>query len=347
MIDRLGNQLGDTLNAILDIPGALSFVLAGARDAEVRQIWLEVAGKLVLVILAGLAAEWFVRRAFGSPRRQLVTRETTRGLTRIAFRLINTAFDIVAVAAFAVGAYSVLSLTQPRPVTLLVAIAIINANVFVRIVMLVARMFLAPESANLRLVRVSDEMAHYLIIWIRRITVFAVCGYFLVESALLLGSPEAAVMITAKVAGLFFTGMVIVFVMQNRAEVAAWLRGAKHNEAGWPLGGLRRLVAETWHLLAVLLAIAAYLVWAFDMEGGLYFLVRAVLTTLVALTFARLIIGGLRTALRRGFGLRDEIRRRFPGLEARADRYVKVLQRAAEVLIYVAAGLVLLDAWGI
>ena len=153
--------------------------------------------------------------------------------------------------------------------------------------------------------------------------------------------------ISAKAAGLFFTGMVIVFIMQNRAAVSAWLRGAKPEEAGRALGGLRRLAAETWHLLAILLATAAYLVWAFDMEGGLYFLVRAVVTTLVALTCARLIIGGLRIALRRGFGLRDEIRRRFPGLEARADRYVKVLQRAAEVLIYVAAGLVLLDAWGI
>ncbi len=346
-MDRVGGQFGEAFDVILDVPSVAAYVAQQALDPANRQRWLEILSKLVLVLGAGLLGERLVGRMLSRPRQLLEAPVTAGYVARFLFQVGRTMLDIVSIAAFAVVAYGVLPLAEPRPVTRLVAIAIVNANVLVRVVMVVARMLFVPESANLRLVRVPDETAHYLVIWVRRIAIFTVYEYFVAEASLLLGLPAGAHATFAKAAGLFVAGMTIMFVMQNRAVVAAWLRGKPEAAEAGTLHGLRRLFAEIWHVVAILFLVAVYGVWALDVEGGFAFLMRAAAMTLAVIVVTRLIIGGLRTTVRRGFRLREDLKARFPVLEQRANRYLAGLRRFLEAVVYLVAGLGLLHAWGI
>ena len=79
---------------------------------------------------------------------------------------------------------------NPDVITRLVAISLLNALIIARIIMASARVGLAPRAANLRVLRLDDQTANYLFLWVRRFTNVTVYGYFLVEVMRLLGLPQ-------------------------------------------------------------------------------------------------------------------------------------------------------------
>src|SRR5690606_28858733 len=68
--------------------------------------------------------------------------------------------------------------------------------------------------------------------------------------------------------------------------------------------------------------------------------------TAAILAAARLAQLGMHVAARRIFALGEDVRQRFPGLEARADRYLPLMERGGSVVIWAIALLMLLEAWG-
>src|SRR3546814_1037811 len=100
-------------------------------------------------------------------------------------------------------------LTDPRPATRLVALAVVNAIIVARAVRAIALVLLAPSAPQLRLPHLSDESAHYCYIWISRLTAVTVYGYFLAQAALLLGLPPSAFELLLRAIGLFVAGMLV------------------------------------------------------------------------------------------------------------------------------------------
>src|SRR5690606_32047093 len=93
----------------------------------------------------------------------------------------------------------------------------------------------------------------------------------------------------ARLLGLVLLGMAIMFILQNRRDVAAWLHRGR--EFGG-LGRVRRAISEIWHILAIIAVVLVYIVWALGLEGGFEYLVRGLLFSALVLAGAR-IIGGL------------------------------------------------------
>jgi small conductance mechanosensitive channel len=80
--------------------------------------------------------------------------------------------------------------------------------------------------------------------------------------------------------------------------------------------------------------------------GGFVFLARATLVTIAVLIAARVINLGLDRLINRGFQLSDDVRQRYPGLEARANRYLPNLKRIVRALVTAIAALMILQVWG-
>jgi len=139
--------------------------------------------------------------------------------------------------------------------------------------------------------------------------------------------------------------MAIVFVMQNRQAVAAWLRG--RDEGSAPLRVLRRRAADVWHVLAILYLAAMYLVWIMAVEDGFRFILTATLLSALILVATRLAIVALSRGIRRLFALRAELQESFPQLQARTNRYLPILERVGILVIDVIAAFALLEAWGV
>ena len=320
-VEALNALAGEAARSLSNVPVLAGELATRASDPEVRGRWIEVAFKLIVVVGIGFVAERLVMRLLSRPRFHLRDRDED-GTGRQAVRLIErTLMDLAPVVAFAVAGYAALAAVDPPSQARVIALVIINANVIVRAVTVLARMVLRPRFATFRFVKLSDENANYLFFWARRLTVVSVYGFFVAEALPLLGVGQGAQGIAQKLIGLVVASMVVVLVLQNRQPVRAWLSGAEA-ASGWRR--IRRSFAEIWHFVAIAYVTAVYAVWATGVPGGFEFLIRATVVTLVTGLVAYAAVGGLHTAVERGFRVSGETRNRFP----RLDERVKASSRA-------------------
>jgi small-conductance mechanosensitive channel len=139
----------------------------------------------------------------------------------------------------------------------------------------------------------------------------------------------------------------VVFILQNRSTVTQWLRG--RDGMGMPPSRAWRVardrLADTWHVVVILYVVAIYSVYALRIEGGFFYVGRATVLSVVIVAAARLVVGLVRRLSHRGFAISPELGAKFPGLEARANRYLPMLTAAVSAIVYVLATLTVLQAW--
>ncbi|MFN2341753.1 MAG: hypothetical protein ABR542_00185, partial [Desulfonatronovibrio sp.] len=224
-----------------------------------------MAGKVFLVLIAGLLAQMIAFRILGRVRKSLEDQEVYSKGVRALLRIGITLLEIIPIAAFAAAAYGLLPLLDPRQVTQLIALTIINANVLVRLILSFARLLLLPNAPSLRFLPLDTESVQYLYIWIRRVARTGVYSFFILEAALILGLPGSLYFFLLKLLGLIIALMIIVLILQNRKDVAAWLMGEGTQFAqgqGDPeesfsrrmnsFSSLRRHLADFWHVVAIM-----------------------------------------------------------------------------------------------
>jgi small conductance mechanosensitive channel len=336
--------------AVMDAPRLIDWIERQASDPVARARWVEVVWKLAVVLIAGFAAHAVVAAALGGARRAVETRGAAPIWVRIAFLVARIVLELAPVAAFAGAAYVTLPLLEPGATTRLAALALVNAVALARAIVAVARIVLVPATAALRLLPLGEEDASYAYVWVRRLVDVSVYGYFLAEVAFLLGLPRDGHAALLKIVGFLVALLALVLVLQVRTPISAWLRGRRgtaEGERAGALAGLRARLAEVWHVIAILYVAGMYGVWAFEIRDGFDYVAKGTVLTLVILVAAHYAAQATRRFAARMFAISDDLRSRFPGLEARANRYLAVLQGTAVAVIYIIAAFAVLDAWGV
>jgi len=345
-MDRFSQDFVAGTRAILDLPNVYDWSLNQVTDPVRRTHWIEIAWKLTLALAAGLLVEWLTRLVLARPRARLEAHDGDRFWVKAPSLAARTVLDVIPIGGFLVGGYTILIVVAPGEATRQAALALIYANVLMRIVMAFSRMILAPSVPGLRLVPLRNEDSQYFYIWIRRFGQVAIYGYAVIAASVILGVPFGGGETLYKILGLFLMLMGIVFVLQNRGNVADLLRGDGDAERG-RTSRLRTRLADVWHVPAVLYVIALYAVWALAVDDGFEFILQGTLLTLVIITIAKLATLAIHSAARRVFSLRPEVMQRYPGLEIRANRYVPIFERTAAIVIGIVAVFSVLEAWGI
>jgi moderate conductance mechanosensitive channel len=340
-VEEVSDTLAQAGHAIYAAPAALHWVSRQAADPIERGRWIETAFKVLIVLGLATAIEVAVIRFLGRFRRRLAEQPRNGWWVWILSVLARTVLELLPILAFAAAAYGILPLTEPREATRLIVLTLVNASVLARAILALGRILLSPGLPQLRPLPLGDESANYAQIWLRRFVNVPVYGYFVAQGLLLIGVPVAIYLILLRIIGLLLATMAIVLVLQNRAALSQWLGGGARSSSA------RVRAADVWHLIAILVIVLLYLVWAFAVPGGVEFLMRAFVATAVILVVAKLLKAGIARAVRRGFALNTELSRRYPGLEARANRHLPMLQRLLTGVVWVFAALALLEAWGL
>ena len=268
-----------------------------------------------------------------------------RTLRRLPFVAAGLALGLIPVAAFALVGNLLLATDLGAPAeTRPVILAVVNAYVLCRAVLCVARTLFAPGAPRLRLLLVSEWTARFATRWVRRIAVVSVTGYTLAEVGLLFGMYQTAYNALLKLFAFVVHAFLIVAVLQARSRVKARLRAPPG--ASGALASLRNRVAGVWHLAAIFLITALWLVWAVELRNGYSRLLIFAVVTGAVLAAARLVAIIALGSLDRALQVSPERAARHPGLAGRFAVYYPVLRAALIGLLAVATGFALLLAWG-
>lgn len=339
MMEELGRSFGASGHL-------LAWLEQQGTNPILRARWLETGEDLAISLGAGLLIAFLVDIIVKAGRRQLAMRAGDRLFRRIRFAAARFVLELLPIVAFGVVALLVASWAAPVPYARLALIATINAALISMAGAVVARFLFSPFEPGLRLFPLSDAAAAYLYIWTRRLIVVGVWGYILLQTALLLGLPPAGYVVAAKILGLVLTALLVVLALQNREHVARWIQGH-------PVEGGRRIVpgairihlAEIWHVAVIVYLVGVYLVWAFNVAGGFFYLLRA--TIITALVIAVVAAGEtwLPRLFNRFAGLDAALVARYPVVATRANRYIPIFRRIVVYAVRIAALLVILAAW--
>jgi len=220
----------------------------------------------------------------------------------------------------------------------------VNAFVAVEIAKALIRGVFATRYPMLRLFAMDDDVARYWNSHLGRVA--AVIGY-----GLLLAEPLAKSLLSPSIGELL--GLVIMLVAYVYAVRIIWrnrlvLRQRLEQRAARAssyFGTWFRLLARTWHVLALGYFTVLLVVSQVDTERALPFMVEATVQSLVALGVGALLIAAMAGVLARRIRLPEDVRRKLPMLEARVNAYVPAALRGLGVLIRIVVALFVLDAW--
>ncbi|CAO3433025.1 Potassium efflux system KefA protein / Small-conductance mechanosensitive channel [Azospirillum endophyticum] len=362
-LDNLGEEVRTTGEVVLNAPQGMRWLQRQALNPEQRATWAWLFAELALVLLAGHSIRLVTTRLLRRPRSILAARPFHSAIAKLPLLLVRALMDLAPIAAFAVAGFGVLVLIDPPGTVRLLGVAFLNASLFVQVVLLVMRGLLSPRSTNLRLIPMSDPAARRLLVWSRAIAATTVYGLFAAGAVRTLGLPEQSYDTLVKLVGLADAIMLTTLVLQSRAAVASWLRGeisaahqapehekdvpsaARTTRPGRLLRAAGRRLANVWHAVAILYIMALFGIWALEVEGGLWFVLRATAVSLATVVVARILARGIAQG---SAGLRRRLdRQRSTWGEQRIKRYIGPGTRLLHWSIAVVAGLVVLNAWGL
>lgn len=379
LMAETSRQIGWAARSVMHLPALWGWIVRTTTDPAYYDVLIDIAWKLALVFGGALAVEWLLGRLLRRPlalleariprearapassvaisdppssradlesapelrRRRLTLTRIWQSLIRLPFVFGRLVLELLPVAAFVAVAIALLGTAigdagTPR----LVILAIVNAYVICRLVTCVVHVGVSPPG----LLKVRDETAAYIEIWIRRIAALGVGGFAVANVALLLGLHRGGYLAILRLAMLAVHLLVVVIILQCRRPVAQMIR-APEGSSGFIARGRNRL-AQLWHVPAAILVIALWAVWALNIRDGYTLLLQYFVGTLVVLLVARLVSVVVLSLIDRGFRINPQMLQRFPGLEARANRYLPMLRKIVSGVIAVIAGVALLQVWG-
>jgi small-conductance mechanosensitive channel len=387
LLVTVSDQVGEISREVADVARSLTHFKAfywwfvrTANDPDAYGQLLDIAWKLALVFCSAFAAEWLIFRLIKRPvallearipqaarapaqtlaaidppssaadvmaeaaphRRRLSLARTWQSLIRLPFVLGRLLLELLPVVVF-VGVATMLLGTEigDMPTTRLVILAVVNAYALSRGLICAVRALVGPFG----LFRVRAETAAYIEIWARRLVTVAVSGIAFANVALLLGLHRGGYAGLLRLVMLVVHLFIVVIILQCRRQAADLIRAPAGSEG--VAARARNRLAAVWHYLAITLDIALWAVWAMNIRNGYSLLLQYFVGTIAVFLITRLATIVALSLIDRGFSIRPEILQRFPGLEARANRYVPFLRRIVATIITFIGFVAVLEVWGV
>jgi small conductance mechanosensitive channel len=345
-IDAFSGEILAGAAMVVDAPRLLDWARGQLSDGSARRLWGGAASAFAIIFGAAAIAEWIVRWLLSRLLPRLPVRRSDSLPIRIFFALFGLFFALLPILVFAGTAYAALSLMLEQMTRTGITLSILfNATVQSRLLLCVAKSALVPADAGAVFVPFDAETRNYLYIWVRRFALWAIFGYAVPEAAWWLGVPGALYALMLKSAGLVLAILAVIFLLQNRMAVGAWIAGGAADGSGWTR--IRRSLGEIWYLPAILYIVGIYLIYVLNIEGGFVYVLRATALSLMVIVVSQLLVHLVQGLSRRGFSIKPELKAQFPTLEHRANRYLPILSILASAVIYILAGLTLLQAWNV
>lgn len=379
-VGDISHEIAYLARSLTHFPAFYYWIVRTANDPAAYDQLLDIAWKLALVFGCALAAEWLIFRLIKRPvallearippaarapahtlamadppssaadvtatgelhRRHLSLAHAWQSLVRLPFVLGRLALEMLPVLTF-VGVATMLLGTGigDLATTRLVILAVVNAYALSRGLICVVRALAGPFG----LFRVSAETAAYIEIWARRIVTVAVSGIAFANVALLLGLHRAGYAALLRLVMLVVHLFVVVIILQCRRPVAEAIRAPAGREG--TAARMRNRLAGLWHYLAIALDLALWAVWALNIHNGYTLLLQYFVGTVAVVLITRLAGIVVLSLIDRGFRVSPDMLQRFPGLEARANRYLPLLRRIVASVIAFIGFVALLEVWGV
>ncbi len=328
----------DAIALIAETENTVTELIEQPPDAETVSTWAERLTNLGVIISVAVAVFVVSRLILRRPLAALRGQRSDRLVYRILLLVTIAALEALPIALFAISAYATVPIVEPSFLIRRVALVLVDGHIIAQALLVAVRFALAHQSPGLRILPIGDDAAGVLTRISFQVITIGVYGFYMLQALYALFLPTEFYILLLRALGFFIVVRLLFAIVLNRAYVAAWLRGSDTAEKDSLWKMLRRRLAGVWHVLAVIYVIGLYVVWLSGLEGALAFIVRGTILSILVLLLSSVISVSIGRAII-GF---------ITGHEGGGGRrYLNVVRRVVDILVYAFAALVILEVWGV
>jgi small-conductance mechanosensitive channel len=273
-----------------------------------------------------------------------------RTLRHLPFALATLLLDLVPIAIFFIVAGLLLRWTNDDARVESIVSGFVDGYVTARVGMSVLRLLVSPVGHGLRLIRVGEHTARRVIGWFRAIFIVGTVGFALANALQQLGASDEQRLVLIKAISLVIHVLLVILLFKVRRPVARAIRGPQ--TAVGPLTTVRHWLADVWAILAALVVMGAWFVWALGVEDGFPKLLHFVGVTFAVIVCARivavLVLGGVSRLFQPAPDKSgDDTAVTVAARRLHAQRYYPLVRAIVTVVLVVCSAIALLQVWGV
>jgi len=254
--------------------------------------------------------------------------------------------NLLPIAIFAGVAYSTLIFLKLAEPVQWVLLAWISAFIIVKTLLTLYNFIIALFEMFPVLLILDEPSVIFLRKWLALITAIGVYGYFILQTAYLLGISTETYKIISNLLGLIVLTALVVMTIRSPLQVVELLANKtplrkkvlSKDRISW--------IEAMWRTIAVVYLLLLYLVWTMQANNFFWFVLKNTFFSLILIFLAIKIIYGFRHYLNKDLNLRPGLKKRLPGLEHRLKNYRRALDIFSRGFIYTLIGIVILKFWG-
>jgi len=307
--------------------------------------------KLMANILAGIVIAFLLRFFL-----QKFIPKTAEGPINFIRKLITNAaqvlFTLIPYGALLASLFILFQLFPSFSLGHSLALILFTILFFYHLALKILRALVSPDAAQTRILPINDETANYYWIWGQRFAYYTAIYFVAVQSlnAIQLDPPSLAFI--RGILLVVFPFVISVFIMQVAREIRARDENSREEEGDKALlkHKYRRVpksVVRYWAVPAIAYVWAVFLFELTNYEMGFSYLLKATFFTALTLLALILTLDLQEGLFKKFFAVNEKVKKRFPGLEEKTNRYIAIFREALRAILFVLAVGVAAEVWGI
>jgi small-conductance mechanosensitive channel len=361
MVSEIRDNLEDSWRWLGGLKDEIGQFDRTVNSKKFRSFWASLSWEL-LVILAGASlmggvSHFLLRR----PTQRLLGH--ARSVTRLVWRnALGVVLKLLPAALFGLTGYVLVIALDLKPTPSLVAMALINAQTAVLLIMAVGSLDLAVARGRIMPDWFTDEAAAFLRASILQLAITLSYGVMMIELAGAMGVDAALIRLLVHIVG-FVTVVIALFSIyrlrrilalheqvQEAQEIDALAAGADNAAAALATRSIAKAensLRRNWASFATLGVLAFYLLWMVAPVEVLLFCLRGAILTILVTIFLRSLTRLIRRAFKRHLAEEGKEAWWNTGPWRRFQLYLDILRRAIIAILSVFAGILILQIWGV
>ncbi|MFC1822831.1 hypothetical protein ACFL9T_09005, partial [Thermodesulfobacteriota bacterium] len=337
--EKIVTAAASTASLVTKTPQAYINVKSFFSDQGSLLQFLKLLANVALAVVIAFLIGLFLRTS----EKRLTERSKNR-LAKISLGIPRLILKLLPYLALITCLFFLFRVFPSYPVAHALALLLFTVLFFYRMALEVFRILLAPDESRIRILSVNDENANYLWVWVLRFTNYS-AFYFLVTRALTV--VDVDIQTQSFIKGLLliiFPFMISFFILQIAREIRAKFEALrqKNEENSEEISTKTApMFVRYWPILAMAYVWAIFLFLIVNFDKGFGYLFAATLWTAVTIIGVLLALRIKEWLFEKFFTINEKVKERFPGLEAKTNRYILILKKAMKTtLIIIGIGII-------
>jgi len=331
--------------SVKDFAETGKWFLAEIKNAELQNLMSSFGIRLGISFVIAFAIAQLIALWIRPKHQDLLLHKKDAPLRKYQRNILALVFSILPPLVFGFLFYSIFRAININKTTYLETVQILSSGFMTLWILLsIARLFLRPLTPNHQHIPLPQEALNALYIWIRRMAYVALFGFFFIETGRLIHLPYRGEKVLLQLSSFVIAMMAPFMVVALHEHLKAWIQTQRESAQRARLKRALLPYLEYGYIPLIVFIMISYISWVTPETDRFQVITWKALVTFAL--FPLLQYGAYCLKKIRILYIHYNLKRLSPAFSQRAIFYGHQIDVVLIALLYLIAGIAILDLWG-